>query len=235
MKNRNEGTSGRLYFYPTFFTETSLEVINPHDRERRVGKNPILIESVPTGAQGTFTLLYTPLDRITETRQQTCADLQRVAEGLEALFTRYGFGAKTSSGFGLADNAVESGRLVLKLPEVTLSQSDAPQVQKPDDAFLKYLDEAGQVHSAFAGNGEGGLMSNSEYKQTSEQHGGGSLSEFKRFRGWYVEHNTQWQASLQSKAAETDYPESPFDSLSQLTTLCQSLQADPDATQGGDA
>ena len=32
------GQAGRLFFYPTFFIKTSLEIINPHDRKRRVGK-----------------------------------------------------------------------------------------------------------------------------------------------------------------------------------------------------
>lgn len=119
----DEGNSGRLYFYPTFFTQTSLEIINPHDRERRVGKNPILMEAVPAGVQTTFTLLYAPLDCIgkdeAETRQQIFADLQLVAQGLEALFTVYGFGAKTSSGFGLADNKLPAnGKLQISYPSV---------------------------------------------------------------------------------------------------------------------
>lgn len=111
----DEGNSGRLYFYPSFFTQTSLEIINPHDRERRVGKNPILIESVPIGADATFTLLYTPLDRIgkdeAETRRQEAEDLTLLAQGLHDMFTRYGFGAKTSSGFGLARDGVNDARI----------------------------------------------------------------------------------------------------------------------------
>lgn len=114
------GNAGRLYFYPSFFTKTSLEIINPHDRKRRVGKNPILIESVPIGATATFTLLYTPLDRIgneeAETRRQVFADLELVADGLQAMFTVYGFGAKTSSGFGVAD-ITDEGQLVVHYPD----------------------------------------------------------------------------------------------------------------------
>lgn len=100
------GQTGRLRFYPTFFGQMGLEVINPHDRIRRVGKNPILFESVPEGTQGHFTLLYVPFDRIgkdeAETRRQVAEDLVLLAQGLQAMFTLYGFGAKTSSGFGLA-------------------------------------------------------------------------------------------------------------------------------------
>jgi len=57
-----EGRQGRLFFFPTFFDKIGLEIINPHDRERRVGKNPILFECVPAGATGTFRLLYVPYD-----------------------------------------------------------------------------------------------------------------------------------------------------------------------------
>lgn len=108
------GQSGRLIFYPTFFTKTSLEIINPHNRTTRVGKNPILLESVPAGATGTFTLLYVPLNRIGNenadpTRQlkalpeEVADDLKLVVKGVQAMMTVYGFGAKTSSGFGLAE------------------------------------------------------------------------------------------------------------------------------------
>jgi CRISPR/Cas system CMR subunit Cmr6 (Cas7 group RAMP superfamily) len=105
--------AGRLRFFPTFFKRHGLEIINPHDRERRVGKNPILFESVPPGTPGVFTLLYVPFDRIGKkdkkvTRLQVAEDLQRIAEGVQAMFCTYGFGAKTSSGFGTAvDNFVD--------------------------------------------------------------------------------------------------------------------------------
>lgn len=127
------GQSGRLIFYPTFFTKTSLEIINPHDRTRRVGKNPILLESVPTGAMGTFTLLYAPLDRIGKNEAKTCAqvatDLTLVAEGVQTMFTLYGFGAKTSSGFGLAKEQLTGGTLLLNHPDSGGSQRPSRPVE----------------------------------------------------------------------------------------------------------
>jgi len=106
--------SGRLVFFPTFFTQISLEVINPHDRGTGVGRQPIYIESVPKDAEGRFTLLYVPFDRvgheeadavrgIRSLQDEVASDLTIVAEGVRAMFTEYGFGAKTSSGFGVAD------------------------------------------------------------------------------------------------------------------------------------
>ena len=105
-----EGRRGRLFCFPTFFNQIGLEMINPHDRARRVGKNPILFECVPAGAMGTFRLLYVPYDfpgEVTPSeaklRQQVMADLPLVAEAVHDLLLVYGFGAKTSSGFGAAD------------------------------------------------------------------------------------------------------------------------------------
>lgn len=94
-----EEFQGYLRFYPTFFNRIGLEVINPHDRETGTGKQPIYLECVPAGTTGVFTLLYAPLDEdgVSE------GDLKAVAQGIRAMFTRYGFGAKTSSGYGVTE------------------------------------------------------------------------------------------------------------------------------------
>ncbi|MGB9628652.1 MAG: hypothetical protein ACPL6D_08320 [Thermodesulfobacteriota bacterium] len=93
IRGEKSGHAGRLYFYPTFITHTGLEIINPHDRKRRVGKNPILFEYVPAGPQGIFSLLYVPFDLIgqdeAEIKRQGLDDLQRVAEGLQSMFLTY--------------------------------------------------------------------------------------------------------------------------------------------------
>lgn len=221
-----EGKSGRLYFYPSFFTQTGMEVINPHDRKTRVGKNPILIESVPIDAKANFTLLYTPLDRIgkddDKTFLQVSVDMTLIAEGLVALFTVYGFGAKTSSGFGLANDEVENGSLILNWPGYVFPQAETAQVQKPEDAFLKYMDESGHLKSDFSVSGDDSPMSNSEYKAkaTSE---GGSLSEFKTFRKWYAENGEQWQRLLNEQNTTTNYPEIRFNHLSQLAEAMRQM------------
>lgn len=92
---------GWLHFYPTYFENIGLEIINPHPRDTGAGKQPIHFECVPAEASGVFTLLYVPLKELGE--DETQADFQAVAQGLKAMFTRYGFGAKTSSGFGRAE------------------------------------------------------------------------------------------------------------------------------------
>ncbi len=104
---------GRLYFYPTFFNSIGLEVINPHDRTTGAGTLPIYIESVPIDTNGTFSLLYFPFDRIgredagngfeLSLEEEMEQDLKTICRGIRDMFTKYGFGAKTSSGFGIAD------------------------------------------------------------------------------------------------------------------------------------
>jgi len=216
--------AGRLYSYPSFFDRLSMEVINPHDRETGAGSLPIYFEAVPSGTRANFILLYTPLDRIGEeeheTHRQVTADMKLIAEGLQALFTVYGFGAKTSSGFGLASDVVENGSLVLNLPGYVFPQAETEtgKVQSPEDVFLKYLDESGHSKTDFSGSGDHGLMSNSEYKEKAPPDGG-SLSEFKEFRRWYGANGEQWQKSLKEKNSASNYPELSFDRLSQLAEM----------------
>ncbi len=95
-----EGYQGSLHFYPTFFDRIGLEVINPHDRNTGAGKNPIYFECVPAGTPGVFTLLYVPPVNTDENTAR--ADLKAVAKGVKVMLTQYGFGAKTSSGYGVA-------------------------------------------------------------------------------------------------------------------------------------
>ncbi|RKY97910.1 MAG: hypothetical protein DRQ10_08025 [Candidatus Hydrothermota bacterium] len=49
-----------------------------------------------------FTLLYVPPVNTDENTAR--ADLKAVAKGVQAMLTQYGFGAKTSSGYGVADS-----------------------------------------------------------------------------------------------------------------------------------
>jgi len=107
--------AGRLIFYPTFFHCFGLDIINPHNRETKVGETPIQMEVVPIGTTATFTILYFPFDRIGREeaniehgvdktlKDEAAEDIIEIAEGIKAMFTHYGFGAKTSSGFGTSE------------------------------------------------------------------------------------------------------------------------------------
>ncbi|MDQ7030177.1 MAG: hypothetical protein Q9O62_10565 [Ardenticatenia bacterium] len=96
-------SAGRLHFYPTFFDRIGLEVINPHPRATGAGDRPIYFECVPADTSGVFTLLYVPLDAGPKDEDTVKSDLKAVARGIRAMLTEYGFGAKTSSGYGVAD------------------------------------------------------------------------------------------------------------------------------------
>lgn len=212
---------GRLHFYPTFFNKKSLEVINPHDREKRVGSFPIYFESVRVDTEGIFSLLYIPFDMVgankNETKIQTASDLKLICEGLHAMLTIYGFGAKTSSGFGSAKSELADGKIILKVEGIEARQKEEVKVQTPDKSFAKYLNEDGSVKEEFKGSGEGDLLSNSEYGEKRQQLGGGSSSEFKRFRRWYGQYAEQWQKYIKSKnAPQPEWPIWTFESFDDI-------------------
>ncbi|NOK58641.1 MAG: hypothetical protein GFH27_549301n329 [Chloroflexi bacterium AL-W] len=216
-----EGNRGRLYFYPTFFTQTGLEVINPHDRERRVGKNPILIESVPIGATGTFTLLYTPLDCVgkdwAETCQQVAQDLELTTKGVEALFTIYGFGAKTSSGFGLAEDKVHKGTIVVGglNYEIESSVTETASFAPPQPDLPRYLAATGQLHADFVSE-TGNLKSEAEYQRLLEvrgqTYGKKEKQLYAKAKGWweregqYLAQQPQESGSEPELVSEAPYP-----------------------------
>lgn len=148
---------GRLHFYPTFFNRRSLEVINPHDREKRVGSKPIYFESVPIHTKGVFSLLYIPFDMAGEdklkTSHQTASDLELLCKGLQAMFTEYGFGAKTSSGFGAAESGLTDGKIILKVDGI----KNVPKPEWPTwmfNSFTELLKQAEEIKSLLASRGE---------------------------------------------------------------------------------
>ncbi len=145
VESQEDFQSGCLQFFPTFFTMKSLEIINPQDRKLRSGSNPIPFESVPEGSNGVFTLLHVPFDCIgkdeKDTRSQVLKELKLIAEGLQAMFLTYGFGAKTRSGFGLAkEGATGELRINAKYDIVTFTDFD--KLGTSVDVLKKKLEEA---------------------------------------------------------------------------------------------
>jgi CRISPR/Cas system CMR subunit Cmr6 (Cas7 group RAMP superfamily) len=102
LKDEAELAQGYLHFYPTFFKKVSLEVINPHNRKKRVGKVPIPFEAVPANQSGKFYLLYSPVWANACALEHAKCDLKAVARGVAAMFTLYGFSAKKTDGYGVA-------------------------------------------------------------------------------------------------------------------------------------
>ena len=140
--------AGRLHFFPTFFRRQSLEIINPHDHNRRVGKNPILFECVPPGTPGVFSLLYVPFDRVggdeRETRNQVAEDLALLAQGIPAMFCTYGFGAKTSSGFGTAVDTFVNKR-DQKREHLPAGQIQLKAILREPEALSNFQNSSGPI------------------------------------------------------------------------------------------
>ncbi|NJK52042.1 MAG: hypothetical protein HC936_03035 [Leptolyngbyaceae cyanobacterium SU_3_3] len=147
---------GRLYFYPTFFSNIDenkrLEVINSHSRKKGTGKNPILIECVPIGAIGDLVILYVPFGKIEES--EVAKDLKLVAEGVEKMLTVYGFGANTSSGFGIAEL---NGKIEFGI-RADWSCLEEISIQK-----LEFLNDDGTLKQEFL-NPDGSFKKEKQYK-----------------------------------------------------------------------
>jgi len=171
--------SGWLYFYPTFFDKIGLEVINPHDRKKGTSKRgPIYLECVPKDAKGEFVILYVPFGIIYES--QVAKDLELVAKGIEAMLTVYGFGAKTSSGFGIVEDQFDSpGELAIRadIPEL---KTNTPLIEK-----LKFLNDDGTIKQEFL-NDDRSFRTESQYKKILQRQNRSHNSKlYKEAKTWY--------------------------------------------------
>ncbi len=95
--------SGALVCHPTWFDKVDFEVINPHDRARRAGTQPIYYEVVPAGTEGKLQLLYAPLPGESERDQTTpTAFISDFIDSIRTLLECYGISAKRTAGWGKA-------------------------------------------------------------------------------------------------------------------------------------
>ncbi len=101
--------SGRLFFYPTFFDEISLDIITPLSRDTKTPiRGPIYFEIVPKGAEGVFRMLYYPFDliakgRLDEIENEMKEDMEFLAKTIRKMLCEIGFSAKKTSGYGVAE------------------------------------------------------------------------------------------------------------------------------------
>ncbi|ACR79382.1 RAMP superfamily CRISPR-associated protein [Kosmotoga olearia] len=209
---------GRLHFFPTFFSKCSFEIINPHDRKTRTGTMPILIECVPIGEKGKFSLLYVPFDLIgkeqEEIKNQTLEDLKLIVKGLKAMFTVYGFGAKTSSGYGLASNIIENGKVYTDISIKIEKETEAIKLPKN---FRKYLNENGTVRSELVDSETGELLSNNRFQEKKGELGFQSGNEFSQFKRWYKEKGEAYRNQLNVKDSPKNMCE--FNSFDELIDM----------------
>jgi CRISPR-associated protein Cmr2 len=225
------GRAGRLFFYPTFFDTTSLEVINPHDRVRRVGKNLILFESVPQGTAGTFTLLYVPFDLLGTGRiasHEAVEDLRLITTGLQAMFRRQGFSAKRTSGFGVARETIEEGLLEMRIAEPGPAELPIRPGPPPAQPLAKYLAALGRLKQEYL-NPEGTFRERSEAELAKMSKS--ARQEYEKAKKW-SEREGRALAGRSQPQAEPPLPETrpakqwlrrEFHSFEQLVKIAEDI------------
>lgn len=108
---------GRAIFYPTFFDKIGREVINPHNRRRRAGNQPIFYEVVPERTEGIVQIAYIPFDAVlkkeSEIKKEAVQDLEMLVKALERTANE-GIGAKSKLGWGTFEFCPEEKYCFLK-------------------------------------------------------------------------------------------------------------------------
>lgn len=259
-RESEEQQAGRLHFFSSFFDKIrleasnvhekiGLEVINPHDRKTGVGaRGPILLECVPSRATGEFVLLYVsfgPTDQSeTDKRNETAQDLEVLVQGIHAMLTTYGFGAKTSSGFGTVDTKLpRNGTLAIRfdLPDQTTQATASSETQLSD--LPRYLESDTRLSSDLC-RPDGSLKTEAEYQDMIESRGNKYTKKNKRLyakaKGWW---ERKGKDLIQSASEEPEPEPTPlekpvvseyeFHSLSELRDLVQRLSDNLREGDGG--
>ena len=121
-ESEEDQNRGRLRFYPSFFQNIDLEIINPHDRKTSTGSGLINIECVPADAKSEFALLYVPFnlseDKFGQVEEkEVLEDVPLIGKALYRMMIQQGFGAKTSSGMGRIKNKIGELEISVNVPE----------------------------------------------------------------------------------------------------------------------
>ena len=196
-RGEEEGQAGRLCFYPTYFEGMGLTVINPHNRRTGVGeRGPILFETVPHDSRAWFSLLYVP--RGQAEASDVADDILGATRALQAMFTTYGFGAKTSSGFGVVDGDGVRGQLALRIEGFVSGLEEAkPPEPRREKELPRYLRAKDQLRDEFV-TPEGELVSKEEYQAYVESLG----KEYTRTDQQLYEKARKWWKRRQKGVAE---------------------------------
>lgn len=241
QRGSEEGQAGRLHLYPTFYDKIGLAVINPHSRKTGVGvSGPILMECVPQGAKGELALLYVPFGPMGQSesarRDEVARDLEVLTEGVLAMLTVYGFGAKTSSGFGTAEDRLDGrGTLALRaeLPGLATSAKAASGPEQPTPNLPRYLESPTRLHTDFR-RPDGGLKSEAEYQSHIKGRGGQYSKKdkqlYEKAQRWWEreglrlsEDTPQEETPATSPTPEPPVQELTFTSLEELPALAQNV------------
>ncbi len=104
---------GRLHCLPSYFEAIDVEVINPRDRRTRAGTQPIEFETVPAGSTARMSLFYFAfcVEEPDGLDAAMARDWRLIGEALYRMLRLSGFGAKKTSGHGLAGPTIKNLRL----------------------------------------------------------------------------------------------------------------------------
>lgn len=227
-KNFNfTGQKGLIYIYPTYFYNIDLEIINPHDRKKRAGTNPILYEVVPANSIGQFSLLYVPSslkeNDIENIQKQVASDIWLLVRGIKAMFLKYGFGAKTSSGFGVSTEKLKNSRLIFKNSHLNLNNSYQETVQLSYDLYCKFLEDDGSLKSIVKGSGNDGLLTNKEYHEIKSKIPNSTFNEFKNFREWFNKYGKMLKSNQHNSSSLKEDSFLSFNNFDELITLTNDI------------
>lgn len=206
------GQAGRLHFFATFFDKIGLEVINPHSRQSGVGeRGPILIECAPQGTTGTLLLLYVPFGSLD--RREVAEDLEVTAQGLQAMLTTYGFGAKTSSGFGVVEEQLaDQGKLLIRVALPAPTAPASTQAASSAPGLARYLETPARLHADFR-RPDGSLKSAAEYealiKSQGRQYGKQERQLYEKAQKWWEREGRQLAEAAAKEPVEQPAPEAP--------------------------
>lgn len=152
------------------------------------------------------------------------------------MLTTYGFGAKTSSGFGTAqDQLVSKGKLALRaeLPDVATPTYASTETEQPAPALPRYLISPTQLHPDFC-RPDGSIKLEAEYRAMMENRG---KKYTKKDSQLYAKAKSWWEREGQHPAEatikETEHKAEPtsietppvsewtFSSLSEMRIITQ--------------
>lgn len=219
--------AGRLMFYPTFFGKIDVEMINPHNRKTKAGTKPIYFECVPVNEQGTFSILYMPFDLIgkspSDVRQESLRDLMSTVKSVGALMLKYGFSAKRSSGFGIAQNLVRHGFISIH-DEVIARKLDGPRssTNSPHADLPKYLVAPNKLQQHLA-NSDGTLRiyTESEFGKMRKA----DRQEYEKAKKWWErEGKTLLESSATQESGASPQESAPIFSRREFTALDELTQ-----------
>jgi CRISPR-associated protein Cmr2 len=235
--------AGRLHFYSTFFDrdQIAIEVINPHDRATGIGKQPILMESVRAQAQGDLVIVYVPFGPIDQSeekrRAEVAQDILALCQGIQAMLAVFGFGAKTSSSFGVVEDKLpRPGILAIRAALPNLAKGPAAQSKSNQEPLARYLESKSSLHPDFR-NASGDLKSEADYqalvKSKGQQYGKQDKQLYDKARKWWEQRKNQAAVETPQQPA----PESPasaalpvvkveFGSLKKLCEAAEEIKAE---------